>query len=519
MPHIRSVRLATLATLTAASTVAVALTAPAAHAITGGTTAGGWNQPLQEVARITIGALQRGCTGTLIAPTWVVTAASCFATDPAQGFLIQPGPPPMPTVVQVGDEASPDKQTMGGGTSGGTANAVQLIPRTDRDVVLVALDRNLHYDGLRVATRPPAAGEQLDIAGFGRTEKDWVPMTLQVAHTTVSSVSPSSVEIAGASSTCRGDGGGPTLRGGVSDKSEVAAIHGPSWQHGCFAETEKNNGATEIRLDDIYPWILQNVPDVRAGCSSGTGLLVTRGGAAWNTTHLDDTNNLRPLAPLTGTGHWDGLTPVTAPDIPALSGTIRQSWGIWEVHRKTGSQDPVADGDLRQTAYRYTDPTATRMTTITAARGWQRFLDPSHSNQITVDTRASLEEHIYTIGANGELRMFRWDAFYDKWVNPDGEVIDTGWDKERTSSTRRERQKMELPQCVGTSTTLNSTRGHPATPTDWARSSGRGTAGARPTNSPPTWAPVGSNPDVEATLMKSEPPSSAILRTFVGLGS
>ncbi|MFD1046134.1 trypsin-like serine protease, partial [Kibdelosporangium lantanae] len=104
-----------MATLAAASAVAVTLTAPAAHAITGGTTAGGWNQPLQEVARITIGALQRGCTGTLIAPTWVVTAASCFATDPAQGFQIQPGPPPMPTVVQVGDEASPDKQTMGGG--------------------------------------------------------------------------------------------------------------------------------------------------------------------------------------------------------------------------------------------------------------------------------------------------------------------------------------------------------------------------------------------------------------------
>ncbi|GAB3899186.1 hypothetical protein GCM10029964_084740 [Kibdelosporangium lantanae] len=295
------------------------------------------------------------------------------------------------------------------------------------------------------------------------------------------------------------------------------------------------------------------------------------GGGAWNSTHLDDTNNLRPLAPLTGTGHWDDLTPVTATDIPALSGTVRQGWGLWEVHRKNGSQDPIADGDLRQTAYRYSDPTATRMTTITAASGWQRFLDPSHSNQITVEN-VYLEEHIYTIGANGELRLFRWNDFYDKWVNPDGEVIDTGWGKydsitatgdgviyartsdgrlmrfrydaanhtwtqrdkqvatgwnvfsqifspERTSSTRRERAKMELLRCVGTSTTPNWTRGHPATRTDWARSPGRGTAGARPTNSPPPRAPVWSNPDVEAKLMKSEPPSSAIPRTFVGLGS
>ncbi|MET9260631.1 tachylectin-related carbohydrate-binding protein [Amycolatopsis sp. NPDC004079] len=413
----RRTRSSRLAALSAAAAVAVTgLAAPAAHAVTGGTTAGGWDEPLQIVARITVGDLGRGCSGIAIARRWVITAASCFATDPAKGFQIPPGPPPMPTVVKLGTYAIPATMKPNGGSiDGATANAVELIPRTDRDVVLVRVDADLPQSGARIAPKPPVPGEQLSIAGFGRTENEWVPTKLHVAKTAVTSVSTNSIEVAGTSSTCKGDAGGPTMRG---DYPELVATHGPSSQHGCLAETGTSNGSTEIRLDDIYTWILDKVPDMRAFCGYPTSVLAMRGGKAWESKHENDTPDLEPLASLTGTGHWTDLAPSNAALTP--NGTVRQGWALWEVHRKTGPQDPLADGDLRRWIY--------NTTPSIAAKGWQRFLDPAHENQITA-TSSYYEDRIYTIGANGELRVFRWNNYNNTWDNPDGEVIDTGWDK------------------------------------------------------------------------------------------
>jgi hypothetical protein len=100
-----------------------------------------------------------------------------------------------------------------------------------------------------------------------------------------------------------------------------------------------------------------------------------------------------------------------------------QGFDVWEVHRKNGPQDPVADGTLRW----FTNDEAVWQP-LTAATGWQRFLDPAHKNQVTMESGFP-EDRIYAIGANGELRLYRWKYFERKWENPDGDVIDQGWDK------------------------------------------------------------------------------------------
>ncbi|MFJ6380817.1 RICIN domain-containing protein [Kitasatospora sp. NPDC092039] len=249
-PHPRTAR--TAGTLTAAALATALLTGTPAPAVSGDTAPA---DSYAFTAKLDIGDGRRACTGALVDPFWVVTASSCFADDPAQPTTVPTGPPALRTTVTIGRT---DLTT----TTGQVRDVVELIPRTDRDLVMLRLvNPVIDVDPLAVSTTAPTPGEELRVTGFGRTKAEWVPDKLHSAAFTVGTVQPTGLGIAAKApadaAVCKGDTGGPALRK-VGDRYELAAVNSRSWQNGCLGSTETTRtGAYETRTDDLGDWIQQ----------------------------------------------------------------------------------------------------------------------------------------------------------------------------------------------------------------------------------------------------------------------
>ncbi|NKY41162.1 trypsin-like serine protease, partial [Cellulomonas septica] len=221
---------------------------PAAFAVQGTTPTG---PTAAATVRLEIGA-DRACSGALLGPWWVLTAASCF-TDPAGGALVE-GRPTQPTKATVGRVDLT-------GTAGRVLGVDLLVPHPDHDVVLARLSAPVgDVAAVKVATAAPVVGEALTVTGYGRTGIDLVPDTAHVATFTVGAVAGGTIDLeaqsAGAT-ICKGDAGGPTLRT-TSSGVELVAIHHTAYQGGCLGSTATKQAATETRVDTLAGWITQN---------------------------------------------------------------------------------------------------------------------------------------------------------------------------------------------------------------------------------------------------------------------
>ncbi|MFJ2782053.1 trypsin-like serine protease, partial [Kitasatospora sp. NPDC087315] len=239
----------------AAAVAAGALTtfsAVQAGAVTGAPAANG---TYAYTARLDIGDNTRACTGALVDRLWVITAASCFADDPAQPAALAAGAPKWKTTATIGRT---DLTNTG---AGAVSEIVELVPRQDRDLVLARLATPV--DGiapLPLATTAPATGETLRVPGYGRTTTEWAPLKLHSGQFTLDAVKTTSVDTTGVNgaAVCKGDTGAPTVRE-TNGKAELVAVASRSWQGGCLGSTETRTGVSSARTDDLTGWVKDTV--------------------------------------------------------------------------------------------------------------------------------------------------------------------------------------------------------------------------------------------------------------------
>ncbi|MET7271754.1 S1 family peptidase [Streptomyces flaveolus] len=246
MSSIGRPRLAALGAVLAAGSLALS-TAPAV-AVTGGTPVAGSDTTHAYTAQITIGDHDRGCSAVLVDAEWLLTAASCFAENPAVSLAVPAGVPAKATTAVIGRSDL-------SGTQGAERRVVEIVPRTDRDVVLARLNRPVtNVAPAQLATTAPAAGAELTFAGYGRTKTVWAPLQLHTGTYTVDSTAATSTGVTGkgGAAACMGDTGGPVVSGG-----KLVGLNSQSFQGGCLGtdETQTSTAGVIARVDDLASWI------------------------------------------------------------------------------------------------------------------------------------------------------------------------------------------------------------------------------------------------------------------------
>ncbi|GAA2791983.1 hypothetical protein GCM10010505_19400 [Kitasatospora aburaviensis] len=201
------------------------------------------------VAALTVGRPGRpgahSCTATLVAPQWLLSAAGCFADQPDT-----------PTAVAAGAPRQQSTATV----NGRSIEVVELVPRTDRDLVLARLAESVATaTPVAVATAAPAAGEELRVLGLGRTGTEWLPKAPHASAVTTGAVAATGLDLTArtpADRVCQGDGGGPVWRVGNGEPAIVGVLS-RSWQAGCLGTdaTETRTGAYAGRVDDLATWV------------------------------------------------------------------------------------------------------------------------------------------------------------------------------------------------------------------------------------------------------------------------
>ncbi|WP_406214534.1 FG-GAP-like repeat-containing protein [Streptomyces decoyicus] len=195
---------------------------------------------------------QRSCSAALVDQQWLVTAASCFADNPAESLKVPAGAPKMKTTATVGrTDLTRD---------GGTVTTVEkLVPRDDRDLVMAKLAKPVtDITPVEITAKAPLPGEDVFVSGYGRTKDEWVPDRLHYGRFSVGAAKQTSLGITGkdnSAAVCEGDTGAPVWRD-IGGRYELVGVGSQSWQGGCFGHDDETRAdAVASRTDDIASWI------------------------------------------------------------------------------------------------------------------------------------------------------------------------------------------------------------------------------------------------------------------------
>ncbi len=259
-----------LFTLAAATAATLALTAAPSMAIVGGSDAAAGEYPSVTEVSIANAFL---CTGTLIAPNYVLTAGHCGSITGGTGVASPAAFPPQAIQVYIGSNKPGQGENV-------PVSSVTVEPKyllnSGYDITLLKLSRNSTKTPTKVVGAAGAgiwsAGTLEEIVGFGTTSEGGdTPDTLQKAKVPITTdaycasayddFDATSMVCAGypqgGTDTCQGDSGGPMF--GRDATGALKVVGATSYGEGC-ARPGKPGVYARVGGNELREWIRSVAP-------------------------------------------------------------------------------------------------------------------------------------------------------------------------------------------------------------------------------------------------------------------